>query len=60
MNEASGTVTVRLPTVLVQLLGGCRDQSAKDISDAVLDEAMNFKGQADQFDDFTLVVIKSL
>ncbi len=38
MNEGVGTVTVRLPTVLVQLLGGDRDVV---VSGATLREAMD-------------------
>ena len=38
MNEGVGTVTVRLPTVLVQLLGGDRDVA---VSGATLREAMD-------------------
>ncbi len=38
MNEGVGAVTVRLPTVLVQLLGGDRDVA---VSGATLREAMD-------------------
>ncbi|MFC1601167.1 SpoIIE family protein phosphatase [Candidatus Sumerlaeota bacterium] len=44
---------------LSELIQNNRELAAEDLADLVYREAMKFKGHADQFDDFTLIVISS-
>ena len=44
---------------LAERLRGSAHKSCRDIREAVLSDVWNFKGNADQEDDLTLVVIKA-
>jgi serine phosphatase RsbU (regulator of sigma subunit) len=49
---------LRLEAALWQTVQNCLDQPAAEVQSAILAEVRRFVGEAPQFDDITLIVLK--